>query len=791
MSEIETNIFRILNLRELSSAYRMYEVLNLHEDQEEYYQNSQLITRKLSYQLRSPVVVIEENHKPILIVKEGAPPPPKDMVVFRNHVEFKELPGQFTLDYSVRSSKNDAIAIRFLSFLLQTPLYSNPALWQPAAGQAFFERQPCDGRDSLDRYRGFSVRPILTPTGEIGLCVDVHSKLLFRRPLPLRMDRQMFQRYKGAHCIYHFGNDWYEIVLSDFSTFSVSRHKFQVGGKNTVLYDYILEKCRKPLPPEISNLPKDSPVVMYSDKREQKLAAAAALCYRVVGNDDPVAQKEFPSLSIEPKERRKLIQAFVETHLKRLRFGSHELKVDTKPLTTTPKLFQVPDFEFGCSTVLSTRATPGSIQVSLDNLGLKRLSLLKDKSVGFYDSSQLDNFYFVYPQSIHETFGPKFVEALSATTDDLFPQEKGFEPEVVFYPDRGCRNFEEICQSIFTTVQSQCRKGAFAVVMIPENSRRRKRQEDTSAAHVIQQLKERFDVRAAIIHTTVSSDSYGSVRERDGSTHYHVVQRAEKRLNGYLRGVAINKILLLNQKWPFVLASPLHADVVVGIDVKGHMAGFIATNKQGNIIVPYHKKSQQKEKLMPGQCKEYFCHVVTNVAARVNETIKNIVVHRDGRLYDTEIKGLKLGLQELKDKGLVDADAELTFVEIPQTSPALLRLFDISNTDYGGPDVQNPQVGSYFSLNVNEGFVCTTGRAFRHWGTTKPLHVVKKSGPLTIEQCMGDVFYLSSLAWTRPEDCSRDPITTKLNDRWLGEEGAVHKEETETETEILTEETSP
>src|SRR5579885_1220826 len=76
----------------------------------------------------------------------------------------------------------------------------------------------------------------------------------------------------------------------------------------------------------------------------------------------------------------------------------------------------------------------------------------------------------------------------------------------------------------------------------------------------------------------------------------------------------------------------------------------------------------------------------------------------------------------------------------------------------------------------------------RYWGTTKPLHVVKKSGPLTIEQCMEDVFYLSCLAWTRPEDCSRDPITTKLNDRWLGEEGAEQKEETETEN--LPEETT-
>ena len=52
---------------------------------------------------------------------------------------------------------------------------------------------------------------------------------------------------------------------------------------------------------------------------------------------------------------------------------------------------------------------------------------------------------------------------------------------------------------------------------------------------------------------------------------------------------------------------------------------------------------------------------------------------------------------------------------------------------------------------------------------------------MPIEQCLEDVLYLSCLAWTRPEDCSRDPITTKLNDRWLGEEGAEHQEETETE----------
>lgn len=33
-----------------------------------------------------------------------------------------------------------------------------------------------------------------------------------------------------------------------------------------------------------------------------------------------------------------------------------------------------------------------------------------------------------------------------------------------------------------------------------------------------------------------------------------------------------------------------------------------------------------------------------------------------------------------------------------------------------------------------------------------------------------DEYYLTVLAWSRPNDCSRYPITTKLNDRFLGEE---------------------
>lgn len=42
---------------------------------------------------------------------------------------------------------------------------------------------------------------------------------------------------------------------------------------------------------------------------------------------------------------------------------------------------------------------------------------------------------------------------------------------------------------------------------------------------------------------------------------------------------------------------------------------------------------------------------------------------------------------------------------------------------------------------------------------------------------MEDVFYLSNLTWTKPNDCSRDPITIRLTDRFLKDEATAYDAE--------------
>jgi hypothetical protein len=694
------------------------------------------------------------------------------------------------LDYTARSPENDVICLRFIGFLIQNPLHSHGNLWQPGAGKAFFERTPERNGETLSLFRGYSVRPVITPKGGIGICVDVHSKLIGRRPLNPRMTPQEFQRLKGIHCAYHFGNSWYEIALADFSDLNVSQQKFPLqNGQMVTLYDYIIEQTAKPLPEEINKLPKDSGVVVYNDNRNSSKSAAAALCFPIYGNDDRQAQREFPSLAIPPAQRRKLTHDFVQRHLARLRFGNSVLKVDSVPEAAPPQLFRVPDLRFGSGQVLSVRSTPNTTHVSLDNLGRKRLSLLKDRNIGFFVSSPLDHFYFIMPQSVHDTYGPAFLSSLEAVVDDLFPQVRGFQPQLVIYQDRNAKSFVQKGEAILQAAKQQCTRGAYAVVMVPETEKRRPRQEDKLASFVIQKLRDQADIVAAVIHTTVGNESYRAITTPAGKTIYEPQRWAQGRLNGYLRGVAINKILLLNRKWPCVLATPLHADITIGIDVKDNMAGFVGVNKMGDVIVPVHKKSQQKEKLMAPQCSKYIRDVVNKLVAQRNMPLHHIVIQRDGRLYDTEIQGIKYALTMLIQDGIASADAAITFLEVPKTSAASFRLIDVSTNGDGSPFVGNPQLGNYYVLGSNEGYVCTTGRAFDRKGTVHPLHVVKLEGPMSITDCMEDIFFLSNLAWTRPEDCSRDPITIKLNDRWLGEEGTnIDKE---VEAEQILEETEP
>ena len=97
---------------------------------------------------------------------------------------------------------------------------------------------------------------------------------------------------------------------------------------------------------------------------------------------------------------------YVERYLSNLQFKGKVLKLARNAERTERRQFAVPDLEFGCGQKLSVLGTPGATVASLDDLGRKRINLLRDRKAGFFVKERFRRQYLILPQSIAESWGP-------------------------------------------------------------------------------------------------------------------------------------------------------------------------------------------------------------------------------------------------------------------------------------------------------------------------------------------------------------------------------------------------
>jgi hypothetical protein len=774
-TRVEANVFVLRNLENLSSGYRLYRIKGLNPEHSEYYQNCQAIISKLSYAFQNPVTIIERDGEPYLVVRDDAPLSLDPLYLVRAKVDFEPSSDTLRLDYCERSPANDIICVRFLNFMMQAWLRARPGLWQPSPGQPFFPRKEDCTVSHVAQYRGFSVRAEITPDGGLGLCVDVKHKYVSTHPLPRIVSHNEFARWKNQQCIYRYGNKWYQIQLAGLSDYDVTSHEVPRGGRWVPLLDFIIDESQKPFPPELANLPIDTSVVLYHNNRNEERAAPTLLCYPTYGTEDRVASKLHRRSILPPHLRRRLICEFVEKHLAHLRFGDTKIRLSTQLAVVPSKIFQVPDLEFGGGEKLSVCGTPGAKHISLDRLGETRLALLQDKDVGFFDKDPLLQQYLILPQSVVDSYGSRFKKDLCAAVDDFYPQVSGYNPEVIPYDDRGPRTCFHQGKAILEAANLGPRDPGYAVVMIHHTEDRKFREEDQLEALVIRELRPR--IQAAVIHSDMGQECYQAHWEGD-EVCYKPVDKKYGKLSSYLRNVALNQVLLNNRCWPFVLATPLNADLTIGIDVKNNVFGIVVVDKCGRRIWWDSRTSAQRQRMRKRQIRAYLVETLRKELQSHTEQPKTIVLHRDGRTYSSELEGAREAIDQLKREGLLHPDATITVVEISKSAPVSLRLFEVTEQSRRKLWVDNPQVGRYYLVNDTDAYLCATGRPFDRKGTVDPLHVRRVQGPLSLRKCLEDVFFLTCLSWTRPEDCTRYPITIKLNDILLGAEAGSYDEET-------------
>lgn len=383
------------------------------------------------------------------------------------------------------------------------------------------------------------------------------------------------------------------------------------------------------------------------------------------------------------------------------------------------------------------------------------------------------------PKTVERSYGQAFIDDLAREVRKLNPQTE-YQPKILTYEDQVQPTFTELAQSIRTALNLKLEVRAqfdAALVMIPPLGRSHGTT-DELAAFVVKELEQHHTHNVAVIHTTIPGDSYVQPQEPGKSYTVSQDERRRSRLRGYLRNVALNKIMLTNYCWPFVLSDPLNADLTIGIDVKGNTVGLAYVCGTGAHFEYTLKTSKQKEKLSTPQTATYIKELIEKALKYLPGKPQHIVIQRDGRLFPTEELGIERAVEALKKSGALPDTSQVTLLELAKTAPVSLRLFKITSAK-GEERIENPDLGTSLIIDEQAGFVCTTGEPLLRGinGTVRPLFVRRVSGPLPIEACLQDVYHLSSLTWTRPEGCMRDPITIRLLDRYLYEHASEYDEE--------------
>jgi hypothetical protein len=692
MNDIETNVFPILNLQDLNFVYDTYKVRNLRRDQDEYFQNCDALVRDLSFKLGAPVQRIERGGELFLVIPSDAVGVPERFSLVRTQVYLQKTTSGSELDFLVRNPENDTICLRVVQFLLQAPLRNDKRLWQPSAGMPFFEKTATHADRGIGRYQGFAVRALVAPSGKIGLCVDVRSKYVRTAPLPVRLDRLNFRQHKGRVCVYRYGHQWYEIRIDTLSDLTASEETIRTADKELSLLDYIVQQCEKPIPVELAALPNDAAVVRYRTHRGDTRTAAAGLCYPVCDNQEGVARWLHDKAIIPPEIRREVTRGYVERYLSNLQFKGKMLKLARNAERTERKQFAVPDLEFGGGRKLSVRGTPGATTTSLDDLGRRRIGLLRDSGAGFFVKETFRRQYLILPQSIAESWGSQFVADFKRAVDQLYPEGGGYKPELITYKDRGPRTYRDQGKAICETLGQRMFEPAYALVMLHSTSDRKVREHDALAAMVVRELRKR-DVIAAVNHSDMGMECYALSAGSDGKPRYVVRDGQRGRLSGYLQNVALNKILLTNNFWPFVLATPLHADLTIGIDVKNQTAAFAVIGENDVSVNVRFDESRQKEQLLKDQVLTHLMGIIRAEQRSIGRPVRSIVVHRDGRCFQSELDGASAAVEKLKSEGVIAPDGSLTVLEVSKTAPVRLRLYETELRQGAKPIVQNPAGG--------------------------------------------------------------------------------------------------
>ena len=474
----------------------------------------------------------------------------------------------------------------------------------------------------------------------------------------------------------------------------------------------------------------------------------------------------------------------VRQHFANAELNGKPIRLKADPFETEQRFFPVPEQLFGNNSILHVKRDAADKGVKLMELGQVRMRYLLDPKIGPLTISPFDAQYIVIPLSLPRPIADDFRERFKQTMLQFYPHHP-YQPRLVLYDDRGCQTLQSQVKAIQSALHDAGATRGYAFLVLPSNANK------DLHNYIKRALWPDLQFQCAIASKIMS---FYRQRQLGEQFTYETRDDLEGKLRAYIKYAAFG-LLQVNHKWLWGLQNTLHYETYIGIDVLKGTAGFTFIYENGRRCFFHDFPSRQKERLPANQIREaLYTRLKDDLFRLFHPPLicpRSIIFHRDGRIYESELKGIRDTTQRLKNEKVLSPDTEVGVVAIPKQSayPVRIGVGDSLAT------LVNPNIGSWFPIDAKQGIVCTTGQPFIHQGTARPLHAIIVEGGLNIEYVLEDIFALSQLIWSAPDSCGRLPLTIRLAHEFLepvageanieealyGEEETFEKEEEEIE----------
>jgi hypothetical protein len=759
------NLFPVSNQKQLSLSYRLMGFGNIPETQS-FYANLLKARRYINQEYGTPAVLTMRDGKHYLAVasatkKEGGIPEHLEIsgiqaITINVHLQDPI----YTIPLAAIDNKDIHLVEDFISFELRSAFRDHQELWRGASPFIYYTKQavPLKTDRHICLYSGFRYR-IRVIDGQIYLAIDITHVSIDTRTLTERIIQgEEWRHLQGRHFLYEFGSLWYFIQLQEVSHSTVSEAKFEhpeEPGVNISVYDYTRKKWESH--PAVQKLVPDSSALVYNNPGQNDQRYGATMLARLRYNSSETEQSHTETI-LEPDDRLKRQMNIIATYCDgQFQINGQKIRISQEAKAIEAKTFSVPAFKFGNEIVLRT---DGNLRDGLQNMLSLRKKWLQSKQIGPFASLPASMGQFILaPVSIaaDEDLMERLREDISQAVNSISSQE--YDPTVVVWDDRRAKTIPQIKRELKQYKQQMDASGgmACALVILP----------DTYSHGDTGNLRRHIKTMLYPVRTKCILASEITSYLRRTPNGYEVKNNIYR---SYLFNTVL-KLLVISGAKPWILADQLHYDLYIGIDVLNNTAGFSFLSAGGELLQFRSFTSGDQEKLSAAEIAKVFLDDLPRFIERtktITGTLpRHIIIHRDGRSYDSELEGLQHVVNELKANKLLMPDAQSGVVEIHKSNSASLRMFYWKNGR-----AFNPKVGRYHIFDSQWGIVATTGYPDINQGTAAPLVAQIAYGDLEIKKVLQDIFNLSMLAWTKPDGVQSSPLTIKVIDDWLEPIGA-------------------